>query len=172
MQRVPSGRWSAKIDKKGFKRIRIGTYDSDVQAACAYDRMARSLHGTNAILNFPHLRTDDNSFPATKSTLPIETSPLKGVASGPAFANIPGEQPALESVGSVVRTTGSQIGSSGSTKRTLDETPVAAEVRFPIEISADSTLLDANTDAKPQILKNVASEDFGISDEFLNNLWS
>lgn len=134
--------------------------------------MARILHGSKAILNFPYHRPDDNSFPATDSILPKETSLVRGVGSESAFANIPGEHSVLESVGSVVRTTTSQTGSSGSTTKTLyDNTPVAAEAGLPVEIS-DSAVLDANTDVKQQILINAPLNDFGVSDEFFKGLLS
>lgn len=150
VQRVSSGRWSAKIEKKGRKRIHLGTYDSDVQAALSYDRMARRLHGDRAKLNFP------------------DAQPVRGLASGSALANIPGEQHMLE-VGIEVQTRGSQIGSSGSTSKILDETSHPSQVRLPFEIS-DSTLLDANTDAKPQ--ENMLLNDFGVAEEFFEKLWS
>nr|XP_017233243.1 PREDICTED: ethylene-responsive transcription factor ERF011-like [Daucus carota subsp. sativus] len=149
VQRVSSGRWSAKIEKKG-KRIHLGTYDSDVQAALSYDRMARRLHGDCAKLNFP------------------DAQPVRGLASGSALANIPGEKHMLE-VGIEVQTRGSQIGSFGSTSTILDETSHPSQVRLPFEIS-DSTLLDANTDAKPQ--ENVPLNDFGVTEEFFEKLWS
>ena len=150
VQRVSSGRWSAKIEKKGRKRIHLGTYDSDVQAALSYDRMARRLHGDRAKLNFP------------------DAQPVRGLASGSALANIPGEKHMLE-VGIEVQTRGSQIGSFGSTSTILDETSHPSQVRLPFEIS-DSTLLDANTDAKPQ--ENMLLNDFGVAEEFFEKLWS
>lgn len=152
VQRVSSGRWSAKIEKKGKKRIHLGTYDSDVEAALSYDRMARRVHGDRAKLNFP------------------DAPPVRGSASGSALPNIPGEQHMLE-VGIEVQTRGSQIGSSGSTTTIFDETSHASQVTLPFKIP-DSTLLDANTDAKPQNVANVPLNDFGVTEEFFDKLWS
>ena len=80
MQRVPLGRWSAKFffKKKGIERICNCTYDLDVAVALSYDRMARIIHDDCAKLNFSHP--------------PL----IRGLASGCALANNPGEPRVLE----------------------------------------------------------------------------
>ena len=45
-------KWLATITKEG-KQIRLGYYDSAVDAALAYDRAAVQYHGEFARLNFP-----------------------------------------------------------------------------------------------------------------------
>ena len=47
-----SGKWIARIRYLG-RTIRIGSFDDEVQAARAYDRMAMKLFGEFAYLNFP-----------------------------------------------------------------------------------------------------------------------
>ena len=44
-------RWAARIDHAG-QRIRLGRFDSEAEAAHAYDRAAARLHGRRALLNF------------------------------------------------------------------------------------------------------------------------
>jgi HNH endonuclease len=45
-------RWKAHI-RVDYKRKSIGVFDSEIEAAAAYDREARVLHGEYARLNFP-----------------------------------------------------------------------------------------------------------------------
>lgn len=47
-----SGRWVAQIQKNG-KIYHLGTFDSEFDAARAYDKKAKELHGEFASLNFP-----------------------------------------------------------------------------------------------------------------------
>ena len=44
-------KWEARLQIKG-KRKRIGIYDTEEEAALAYDRVALSMLGQNARLNF------------------------------------------------------------------------------------------------------------------------
>ena len=49
---IERGRWKAQIGFNG-KTHHIGTFDSDVEAARAYDERALKVHGSRALLNFP-----------------------------------------------------------------------------------------------------------------------
>jgi hypothetical protein len=46
-----TGRWIARIEHNN-KRIWIGRYDSEIDAALAYDDAAKKYHGEFARLNF------------------------------------------------------------------------------------------------------------------------
>jgi AP2 domain len=46
------GRWKAEIRASGKKRF-IGRFDDEEEAARAYDRIAKVVHGRFAVLNFP-----------------------------------------------------------------------------------------------------------------------
>ena len=48
----PTGRWFAKISDD-WNTIRLGTYDTEEDAALAYDRAAKMMHGEWANLNYP-----------------------------------------------------------------------------------------------------------------------
>lgn len=51
----PSGKFSAEIrDNSTKKRVWLGSFDSAVEAARAYDRAARDIRGPTAEVNFPH----------------------------------------------------------------------------------------------------------------------
>ncbi len=47
-----TNRWLARIASHG-KQLNLGRFDSEYEAAIAYDAAARELHGNNACLNFP-----------------------------------------------------------------------------------------------------------------------
>lgn len=51
--RKEGGRWQARIRTADGRRLHLGTYLTEVEAAVAYDNAARSLHGQFAALNFP-----------------------------------------------------------------------------------------------------------------------
>lgn len=48
------GRWAVTVKKDG-KKIKAGYFPCPTLAAIAYDRVARSVHGEFAILNFPSI---------------------------------------------------------------------------------------------------------------------
>jgi hypothetical protein len=45
------GRWTVAI-KKNRKKISLGSFDSEIDAAKAYDKAAKKYHGEFARLNF------------------------------------------------------------------------------------------------------------------------
>jgi hypothetical protein len=51
VERIPN-KWRARIKANG-ERIHIGVFDSEIEAAKAYDRMATKHFGEFAYLNFP-----------------------------------------------------------------------------------------------------------------------
>jgi hypothetical protein len=53
VHRDPSGKWKAGI-RVGGQQTFIGLFDDEIEAARAYDRMARERFGEFAYLNFPH----------------------------------------------------------------------------------------------------------------------
>lgn len=46
------GKWKARIKQNGHDLV-IGDFEDEIEAARAYDRKARQLHGEKAMLNFP-----------------------------------------------------------------------------------------------------------------------
>lgn len=54
VSRDKRGYWRAKIHFKG-KHIFLGYFDNEIDAARAYDKAAKELHGEFAVLNFPQV---------------------------------------------------------------------------------------------------------------------
>jgi hypothetical protein len=50
------GKWGSQISSQG-KRMFLGRFDNEIDAAKAYDEAARKYHGEFARLNFPELAT-------------------------------------------------------------------------------------------------------------------
>jgi len=53
-----TGKWKARIKTNG-REICLGRFDSEIEAALAYDAAARKYHGEFARLNFPNLTTEN-----------------------------------------------------------------------------------------------------------------
>lgn len=49
-----SVRWKAEIEIEG-KKVHLGLFEDEIDAACAYDAAARLLHGEFAHTNFPYI---------------------------------------------------------------------------------------------------------------------
>ena len=46
------GKWKARIKERGHDVV-LGDFEDEVEAARAYDRKAREMHGAKALVNFP-----------------------------------------------------------------------------------------------------------------------
>ncbi|KAK1367551.1 E4 SUMO-protein ligase PIAL2 [Heracleum sosnowskyi] len=59
VRRQPSGRFAAVI-RKSKNGVNLGTFETEEEAALAYDSAALRVHGPNAVLNFPHRTSDQH----------------------------------------------------------------------------------------------------------------
>ncbi|KAL5742454.1 hypothetical protein ACOSP7_029186 [Xanthoceras sorbifolium] len=69
--REPTQKSNVSRSTKG-KRLWLGTFDTDIEAALAYDRAARAMYGSGACLNFPEYSRESPDSP-TKA-LPLVTT--------------------------------------------------------------------------------------------------
>lgn len=58
--RQPSGRFAAAITENRT-RMQLGTFETEEEAALAYDSSALRLHGSSAVLNFPRRSSGDQN---------------------------------------------------------------------------------------------------------------
>uniref|UniRef100_A0A0E0FDX2 AP2/ERF domain-containing protein n=1 Tax=Oryza meridionalis TaxID=40149 RepID=A0A0E0FDX2_9ORYZ len=70
------GRWSAEIRDNVIKgsRFWIGTFDTALEAALAYDAVSRRLYGLNAKTNFPAAAGEDLPPPAPVAPMPCSST--------------------------------------------------------------------------------------------------
>nr|BDE46685.1 SKL4-2 [Oryza sativa Indica Group]BDE46698.1 transcriptional factor [Oryza sativa Indica Group x Oryza sativa Japonica Group]BDE46709.1 transcriptional factor [Oryza sativa Indica Group x Oryza sativa Japonica Group] len=101
----PYGRWAAEIRDTVVQgtRVWIGTFDTAVEAALAYDATARWLYGSKAVTNFPTTTGDgDDGLPVAE--------PAVVVVAAPAFAGEEMDKQAAPAAATAVETVAADPG--------------------------------------------------------------